>query len=195
MIDTQTTLTFNDLNITEDELPKRPTNFIGPYCHKCVLKWPRCICLDESDWEDYVTEQQQMPLPRTSSPYPAYSDKDFEKLETETEDKLDQMDYKARPSNDRKPPKPTQRWGPTLMIQNNCPTPQTSPDYITVVASPQQAKQPMKEVRRILPKRRKMPCGWPKCLKRTTLKIALRNNDLYNMQKVENHHYEEVQEP
>ena len=40
-----------------------------------------------------------------------------------------------------------------------------------------------------------MPCGWPKCLKRTPPKIALRSNDLYNMQKAENHHYEEPQEP
>ena len=41
-------------------------------------KWPRCIYLDESDWEDNATQQQQMPLPRTSSPYPIYSDKNVE---------------------------------------------------------------------------------------------------------------------
>ena len=81
------------------------------------------------------------------------------------------------------------------MIQNNCPTPQTSPDYITMVASLQQAKQPMKELRGILPERRKTPHRWPKCLKRTPLKNPLRNNDLYNMRKVDNHHYEEPQEP
>ena len=56
MTNTQTTLTLNDLNNTEDELPERPTNFVGPYCPKCVLKWPRCICLDESDWEDNATQ-------------------------------------------------------------------------------------------------------------------------------------------
>ena len=81
------------------------------------------------------------------------------------------------------------------MIKNNCPTPQTSPNYITMVTSPQQAKQPMQEVRGILPVRRKMPHGWPKCLKRTPPKIALRKNDLYKIQKVENHHYEALQEP
>ena len=53
IIDTQTTLTLNDLNITDgtgpEGLPERPTNFVGPYCPKCVLKWPRCLCITESD--------------------------------------------------------------------------------------------------------------------------------------------------
>ena len=97
IVDTQTMLTLNDLNITDstghEGLPERPTNFAGPYCPKCILKWPWCLCITESDWEDYVT--QQMPMPRTSSPYPDDSDKRLEKLETETEDELDQIDYKA----------------------------------------------------------------------------------------------------
>ena len=76
------------------------------------------------------------------------------------------------------------------MIQYNCPRPQTSPDYITMVASPQQAKQPVKEVRRIMPEKKKMPTGWLKCLKRSHPKITFRNNDIYNTVKTENHHYE-----
>ena len=56
MIDTQTMLTLNDLNITDSNgpegLPERPANFVGPYCPKHVLKWPRCLCTTESDWED-----------------------------------------------------------------------------------------------------------------------------------------------
>ena len=185
----QTTLILNDLNITEDELPERPTNFVGPYCPKCVLKWPRCICLDESDWEDNATQQQQMPLPRTSSPYPDYSDNGLERLEPKTDEELDQVYYRARPANDRRLHKPTRRWGPTLMIPNNCPTPQTSPDYITMVASLQQEKQPVKEVRGISRKKKKTPHIWPKCLKRSPLKITFQNNDLYNMQKAEYHYY------
>ena len=103
MTSIQTTLTLNDLNITEVELPERPTNFVGPYCPKCVLRWPRCICFDESDWEDNVTQQQQqMPLPRTSSPYPDYSDSGLERLEPKTDEELDQEDYRARPANDRR---------------------------------------------------------------------------------------------
>ena len=63
-----------------------------------------------------------------------------------------------------------------------------------MVAYLQQTRQPTNEVRGILPKRRKMPHGWPKCLRRTPLKMVLRNNDLYNTEKIKNHHYEEPQE-
>ena len=45
----------------------------------------------------------------------------------------------------------------------------------------------------ILPERRKMPCGWPKCLRKTPPKLVLHNNDLYNNQ-MENLHYEEPEE-
>ena len=63
-----------------------------------------------------------------------------------------------------------------------------------MVASLQQSKQPTNEVRGILPERRKLPHGWPKCLKRTPPKLVLRNNNLCNTEKIENHHYEEPQE-
>ena len=48
-----------------------------------------------------------MPLPRTSIPNPDYSDNSLERLEPETDEELDQVDYRARPANDRRPPKPT----------------------------------------------------------------------------------------
>ena len=67
-----------------------------------MLKWPRCLGITVPDWEDTVTQQ----LPRTSSPMPDKSDKELEKLEIETDEELDQIDYRARPSNDRRPPKP-----------------------------------------------------------------------------------------
>ena len=57
--------------------------------------------------------------------------------------------------------------------------PQTSPDYIKMTAAPQQVKESLKEVRGILPEKKKMPCGWPTCLKRTPPKVAFRNNDIY----------------
>ena len=63
-----------------------------------------------------------------------------------------------------------------------------------MVASLQQTKQPTNEIRGILPDRRKTPCGWPKCLGRTPPKLVLRNNDVSNTEKIENHHYEELQE-
>ena len=102
-------LTLNDLNVTDssgpEELPERPPDFVGPYCPKCMLKWPRCLCISELDWEDTATQQMQMP--RTSSPYPVDSDKNLEKLEMEMDDDLNEIDYRARPANDRRPPKPS----------------------------------------------------------------------------------------
>ena len=91
-----------------------------------------------------------MPMPRTSSPYPDDSDKRLEKLEMETDDELDEIDYRARPANNRRLPKP--RCRPTLRrsslnwLKNDCPTSETSPEYIMMVASPQQTKQPTNEV-------------------------------------------------
>ena len=111
MIDTQTTLTLNDLNITDgtgpEGPPERPANFVSPYCPKCILRWPRCLHINKSDWEDNATKQ--MPIPRTTSPYLDNSNKRLEKLETETEDELDEIDYRARPANDQRPPKPRHR--------------------------------------------------------------------------------------
>ena len=136
-----------------------------------------------------------MQMPRTSLPFPDTRDIMLEKLETE--DELDEIDCRARPANDRRPPKP--RCRPTLRrlsphwLKSNCLTPQTSPEYILMVASLQSSKQPINEVREILPERRKMPHGWPKYL-RTLPKVVLRNNDQYNTEKIENHHYKEPQE-
>ena len=196
--DSQTMLMLNDLNITDGTdpggLPERPPNFVGPYYPECMLKWPRCLCMSESDWEDTATQQ----IPRTSSPYPDDSDKNLEKLETEVDEDLDEIDYRARPANDRRKPKsilrcrPTLRRSPPNWLKNDCPTPLTSPEYITMVASPQQTKQPS-EVRGIWPERRKMPCGWPKCLRKIPPKLVMHNSDLYNNQ-MENHHYEEHEE-
>ena len=76
----------------------------------CMLRWPRCLCITELDWEDTATQQ----MPRTSSPMPDDSNKDLEKLETETDEELDQIDYRARPSNDRRKLKPILQCRPTL---------------------------------------------------------------------------------
>ena len=39
-----------------------------------------------------------------------------------------------------------------------------------------------------------MPHGWPKCLGKTPPKMVQRNIDLYNTEKIENHHYKGQQE-
>ena len=70
----QTTLMLNDLKMTNstgpEGLPKRPPNFVGPYCLMCMLKWPRCLCISGLDWEDTVTQQ----IPRTSVTLQLHSD-------------------------------------------------------------------------------------------------------------------------
>ena len=45
-----------------------------------------------------MTQQQQIPLARTSSPYPDYSGNGLERLEPKTVKELDQVDYRARPA-------------------------------------------------------------------------------------------------
>ena len=46
---------------------------------------------------------------KLSLPYPDYSDNGLERLEPKTDEELDQVDYRARPANDSRPPKSTQR--------------------------------------------------------------------------------------
>ena len=98
MNDSQTMLMLTDLNITDgtgpEGLPERPPNFVGPYCPMCVLKWLRCLCISESDWEDTMTQQ----MPRTSSFLPDDSTKNLEKLEMEMDNDSDAIDYRARAS-------------------------------------------------------------------------------------------------
>ena len=59
--DTQTVMTINNLNLLDRvrnqgdvALPEWPQNFVGLYCPTCVLKWHRCLCIEESDWDDMV---------------------------------------------------------------------------------------------------------------------------------------------
>ena len=64
---------------------------------------------------------QQIPLPRSSSPYPDNRPGIHEQLEPETEDEIDINDYSERPANNKRPPK--SKRVPNLTIQNFCPTP------------------------------------------------------------------------
>ena len=140
-LNSQTTPTFNNLNIMEDEFHDRIENLLG----------------HETNWEAHVA--QQIPLPRSSSPYPDDRLGALEQLEPEMDDDSHKIDYMTRPANDRRLSKLYKRHGPSLMIQNNYPSPQTSPDYLTMIAALEQMKQPLKEIRGILPEKKKMPCG------------------------------------
>ena len=121
---------------------ERSPNFVGPYCLMCMLKWLRCLCISESDWEDTVTQQ----MPRTSSPFWDGSNKNLEKLEMEMNKDLDEIDYRARLANDRRKPKPILGYRPTLRRSPQIGSKMTAPhlrlvqEYITMVASLQQTK-------------------------------------------------------
>ena len=136
-----TTPTFG---ITEEEFLDRTDKLLGK----------------DSKWEAHVA--QKIPLPRASSPHPDNRPGALEHLEPETDDDIDIRDYTERPANDRRPPK--LKCIPSLMIQNFCPTPQTSPDYLAMTATLELVKQPLREARGILLEI-KMLQGWPTCLK------------------------------
>ena len=79
------------------------------------------------------------------------------------------------------------------MIQNYFPTPQTFPDYIAMTAAAELTKPPIKEIKGILPKKKKMPQGWSACLKHMPLKVGFQNNDIYELHTShEEHHYNEL---
>ena len=122
-------VTIQILNIMEEDFLDRTEKLLGK----------------ETKWEAHVA--QQIPLPRSNSPYPNDRPGSLEQLEPEPDDDTDIRDYMERPANDRRPPKPNKRCGPSLIIQNNCPTPQTSPTYLAMTAASEHMKQPLKEIR------------------------------------------------
>ena len=50
------------------------------------------------------------------------------------------------------------------------------------------------EICRILPDKRRTPCGWPTCLKKQPSRVAFRNNDIYIVNGEESDPYKEPQE-
>ena len=116
-LQSQTTPTCNILNIMDDKFHDITENFSGK----------------ETKWEAHVA--QQIPLLRSSSPYPDNRPGVLEQLEPETDDDLDVMDYMERPANNKRLPKPNKRCGPSLMIQSNCPILQAGPNYLIMVTT------------------------------------------------------------
>ena len=74
---------------------------------------------------------------------------------------------------------------PHLRIAPNTHTPKSS------VSTTPPAKPHRNEVQGILPDKRRVPHGWPACLRRQTPRVAFRNNDIY---VVEDEDYEEPKE-
>ena len=128
---------------------------------------------EATSWEANVARNLDS-LPRSSSPYPRKKTHTLEDLETNTDDNMvDMMDFFDRPQNEKRSPRPK-------LIENNseqCPTPQNSPTHVSKPpVSP--AKPHRNEVWGILPDKRRVPHGWPACLRRQPPRVAFRN-DIY----------------
>ena len=80
------------------------------------------------------------------------------------------------------------------MTPENCPTPQTSPTYIAMNTMTIPTKSHRMEIWGIIPDKRKMPHGWPACLKKQPPRVAFKNNDIYMINSEESDHYEEPKE-
>ena len=79
--------------------------------------------------------------------------------------------------------------------QGHCPTPQNSPTYLAmnaVAATP--AKPHQTEIWGILPDKRRIPRGWPTCLRKQPPRVAFKNNDIYMVNDEESDTYEEPKE-
>ena len=107
------------------------------------------------------------------------------------DDIIDITDYSERPSNDKRSPRPKQM----DMTQGHCPTPQNSPTYLAmnaVAVAP--AKPHRTKIWGILPDKRKVPHGWPACLRRQPPRVAFKNNHIYMVNDEEASNYEEPRE-
>ena len=129
-------------------------------------------------------------LPRSSSPYPKKKTSTLEDLETDTDDNMvDMTNFFDRPQNEKRSSRPKQ----AEIIPEQCPTPQNSPTHTpkSSVSTTPPAKPHRNEVWGILPDKRRVPHGWPACLRRQPPRVAFRNNDIY---AIEDEEYEELRE-
>ena len=107
---------------------------------------------------------------------------------------VDITDFFERPPNEKRSPRPKQTNNTQSTTQEQCPTPQNSPTYLpmkTPAASAVPTKPHRNEIQGILPDKRKVPCGWPACLRRQPPRVAFRNNDIY---VVDDEEYKEPKE-
>ena len=149
---------------------------------------------EATSWEASVA-RNSMTTPRASSPFPKQTST-LEDLEPDMDDDIiDITDYSERPANDKRSPRPNKTATTHTVTQGHCPTPQNSPTYLPmniVVAAP--AKPHRTEIWGILPDKRKVPHGWPACLKRQPPRVVFKNNDIYMVNDEEVNSYEELRE-
>ena len=149
-----------------------------------------------TSWEANVARNLET-LPRSSSPYPRKTST-LEDLELDTDNNMvDITDFFERPPNEKRSPRPKQTTTTHSTTQEQCPTPQNSPTYIpmnTTTAAAVPAKPHRTKIWGILPDKRKVPCGWPACLRRQPPRVAFKNNDIYVVDDEESSNYEELRE-
>ena len=99
------------------------------------------------------------------------------------------IDFFDRPQNEKRSPRPKQ----ADSTQEQCPTLQNSPTHTpkSSVSTSPPAKPHRNEIWGILLDKRRVPCGWPACLRRQPPRVAFRNDDIYVM---DNEEYEEPRE-
>ena len=108
---------------------------------------------------------------------------------------IDVTDYSERPSNDQRSPRPKQMDTTHATTQGHCPTPQNSPTYLAmnaVAAAP--AKPHRTKIQGILQDKRKVPHGWPACLRMQSPRVAFKNNNIYMANDEEANNFEELWE-
>ena len=97
-------------------------------------------------------------------------------LEPNTDDDvIDVTDFSERWANDRRSPQHKQKFMAPTATQGHCPTPQNSPTYLAMnAAAVTPAKPHRTEIWGILPDKRRIPHGWPTCLKKQPPRVALK---------------------
>ena len=79
--------------------------------------------------------------------------------------------------------------------QGHCPTPQNSPTYLPMnAAAATPAKPHRTEIWGILLDKKRIPHGWPTCLRKQPPRVAFKNNDIYMVNDEESDTYEEPKE-
>ena len=122
----------------------------------------------------------------------------LEDLEPDTDDDIiDVTDFFERPPNDKRSPRPKQTVTTHTTTQGHCPTPQNNPRYLamnTAAAAAAPAKPHRSEIWGILLDKRKLPHGWPACLRRQPPRVAFKSNDIYMINDEEGNNYKELRE-
>ena len=127
---------------------------------------------EATSWEANVAQNLDS-LPRSSSPYPKKKTCTLEDLETDTDDNMVNMTcFFDRPQNEKRSPRPK----PIESNTDQCPTPQNSPTHVPKSSVPTIPTLPTKphrnEIWGVLPDKRRVPHGWPACLRRQPPRVA-----------------------